>query len=274
MTNPSQGPSDGLTKLENRVKNLIAKANATDFEEEAETYRLKAAKLIAQYSIDEARLFDQSEGQRAIVSAYFPMTMTYAREFQRLLGVIARAMSCSGLDYSDGSGSFIYGSKTQLDQVEMYYDLIWPQMAAEVEAAEPPVDISELHGMFQKYTAEPVQPTDHRKRAAATTRHRRAFAAGYAVRVGQRLDQAVKEAVHEEEVDAVPTNNFGSGALVLQTEQQRAEAMIRQDFSASISDKPSKPTRYDNSGLNSGYAAGDRANIGQTAVSNNPRSLT
>lgn len=249
MTIPSQGRSEGLTKLENRVKNLIAKADSTEFEEEAETYRKQAAKLIAKYSIDAARLTDMSAGQRPIVSVVVDTSKPYAKEFQRLVGVIAMALSCSGLDISDGSHSYVYGSQEQVDQVIMYYELIWPQMLVEVYEAAP----------FSYATGGEVRS------------FRRSFAAGFAVRIGQRLEEVMKEVIAEEEEEGVTLSNFGSGALVLQTEQERAEAILRQDFAGQINNR--KQQRNYGHGLTEGYDAGDRADIGQTAVGAQSRSL-
>lgn len=263
MTIPSQGRSEGLTKLENRVKNLIAKADSTEFEEEAETYRKQAAKLIAKYSIDAARLTDMSAGQRPIVSVVVDTSKPYAKEFQRLVGVIAMALSCSGLDITDGSHSYIYGSQEQVDQVMMYYELIWPQMLVEVSEAYPDSGPMFVTDLTDRPTLGPS--------GGDVRSYRRSFAAGFAVRIGQRLEEVMKEAVSEEEEEGVTLSNFGSGALVLQTEQERAEAILRQDFAGKINER--KQQRNYGHGLTEGYDAGDRADIGQTAVGAQSRSL-
>ena len=158
-----------------RVRALLAKAESTEFDEEAEALTAKAQELIARHAIDEALL--QTPDEVGAPSARrIPVEAPYADAKASLLHVIAEANRCRAV-HSDGYGWVtVFGYDADLDAVEL--------LAA---------------SLLAQATAAMVRHGSRRDAAgrSRTRSFRNAFLLGFATRVGQRLREATDTGVAE-----------------------------------------------------------------------------
>ncbi|WNM69907.1 hypothetical protein SEA_GUYFAGIERI_4 [Rhodococcus phage GuyFagieri] len=261
MTSTETTTAD-LSRIEERVKAIMNQAEGPGVTEaEAEAFRDKAYALLAKYGLDEAKLraADPEAAANKIVSVYVPMAGGYRREHQRLLGLIAGNMSCKVLDYTDNSGSFVYGVQAHIDRALMLYRVVLPQLERATAAATPPDPSESFAAFFSSVLNDtaPASASAPQRKSAATRQYRRSFAAGFAARIGIRVKEM------EERARRAETEESGSDstALVLITDAERAQAQIDTDFAGKLNRRKRKGN-YDPTGARAGAAAGDRADLG------------
>ncbi|WNM67388.1 hypothetical protein SEA_POLYYUKI_4 [Rhodococcus phage Polyyuki] len=258
----STDTTNDLSRIEQRVRAIMNQAEGPGVTEaEAEAFRDKAYALLAKYGIDEAKLraADPEAAANKIISLYVPMAGGYRREHQRLLGLIAGNMGCKVLDYTDNSGSFVYGVQATVDRAMMLFRLVLPQLERATAAANPPDPNESLAAFFSSIVNDnsPASATNPQRKAAATRQYRRSFAAGFAARVGIRVKE-IEERARQAETEESGSN---STALVLVTDAERAQNQIDVDFAGQINTRKRK-ANYDPTGARAGAAAGDRADLG------------
>ena len=83
-------------RILSKVRALLAKAESTEFADEAATYTAKAQELIATHAIDMA-FVESREGQGKIVTRVIEVSSPYPKERFMLLGGIARANNCRAI---------------------------------------------------------------------------------------------------------------------------------------------------------------------------------
>ena len=256
---------DDLSKLEARVKALMDKADSTEFEEEAETFRAKAIDMISKYGIDEARLrMASGENQDEIVTKMVYVEGSYKREQQRLLGCLLEVMHCAGVDYTDGRGSLVYGTRGAVERATMLFYLVVPQMRKATEAAErPTLDPQSFEAFLGRVMDFDKTPGE---KSAETRKFRASFAMGFAMRVGERALE-----IENRNLDTEREEYGGGAALVLVTDQQRAASKIKEDFADKLVDRKAK--EYTHEGLVAGSEAGDRADLGHNGITGGHKEL-
>jgi hypothetical protein len=146
-----------------KVRKLLAKAEATTNEHEANAFAAKAAALIAAHRIDPVRLAHDDGDQLALREV--PVGRgAYVRARLALLGAVAAAHDCELVWRTgpDGATGLLAGFRSDLDATTLLYESLHLQATGHMAA-------------IRKATP------------AATQRWRRAFLFGYAARIGELL---------------------------------------------------------------------------------------
>jgi hypothetical protein len=170
------------------VRGLLAKAEATEFAEEAEAFFAKASELIARYAIDEALLWaaeagtggDRVEELRLVVHA------PYLGQKAVLVDAVARAHGCRAVRLVGPSGRrseeiSVVGFSSELRWVEALVTSLLVQLVGAMHRGSPP-------GLT----------------ASATAGWRRSFIIGFAEEVATRLSADREEAARHAGPDAGP----------------------------------------------------------------------
>ncbi|MCA1782196.1 MAG: DUF2786 domain-containing protein [Intrasporangiaceae bacterium] len=156
-----------------RVRALLAKAESTDFDEEAEALTAKAQQLIARHAIDEA-LLDRGDDVGEPSIRRMPVDDPYASAKAYLLAEVARANRCRVVHTPDLGWVTAFGYEHDLAAVELLSTSLLAQAAAAMAR----------QGV--------------RRDAAGRSRtrsFRRAFLLGFGHRIGERLRLAAEQEV-------------------------------------------------------------------------------
>ncbi|MGA4842096.1 DUF2786 domain-containing protein [Streptomyces sp. G45] len=219
-----------------RIRALLAKAEATNFAEEAESLTAKAAQLMAKYGIEEAMLNDGRADRDAPTDRKITITNPWAMERVRLINRIAKAMSCELIHLGrNGNGPsrevHVFGYESDIQRAELLYSSLLLQMESSL--------------------ARQVVPFGESPRA-----WRRSWLLGYISRVGTRVEEAERRARN----DAAHETSAGgrSAALVLADRK----ALVERNYRSAYPRTRSGRTTMRGSGYGDGWAAGGRADIG------------
>jgi hypothetical protein len=155
-------------RILDRVRALLAKAESTEFPEEAEALTAKAQELIARHAIDEA-LLRQAEDVGAPLLRRITVEDPYADAKALLLDRVASANRCRAVYDSRSGWVTAFGYPSALDAVEL--------LAA---------------SLLAQATAELVRQGSRRDAGgrSRTRSFRRSFLVGFALRIGERLRAA------------------------------------------------------------------------------------
>ncbi len=188
------------------IRALLAKAEATEFPEEAEAFFAKASELISRWAIDEAMLWAGADtaGREQPDELQLVVHTPYLPQKAVLIGAVAQANNCRAVRLVGGNGArteviSIIGFPSDLRWVETLVTSLLVQLTSAMLAKCPPGTSS-----------------------SATASWRRSFIVGYAEEVGSRLEMdratAAARAPHAEpaaaSADAASTD-APSVALVL-----------------------------------------------------------
>jgi Protein of unknown function (DUF2786) len=210
--------------LLNRIRALLAKAEATPYPAEAESFTAKAQDLMTRHAIDEALLGANNE-KVAVVTLRVRLQSPYASTKANLLNAVAMANRCKVIYFNQLAIATVVGVPVDLDQVEMLFTSLLIQATramAEAGAVRP--------GSFDR---------------SAT--FRRSFLAAYAVRIGERLREA----------NAAATESYGNELVPLLARQEDA---VRQEFDRLFPHtKAGTGSYFDRRGWEAGRLAADRA---------------
>lgn len=227
-----------------RVQALLAKAESTEFPDEAEAFLTKAQELMARHAIDEAMLSAAGNtGSDPIETARITVVAPYATAKSNLVSVIAKAnrARCVLVDTSQGATCAIVGHKSDVANIETLYAAL------------------SLHATRAMLAADvPAYDTPRR--------FRHAFLLSFASRIGQRLREAAQLA--EQDAEAV---SVSSVALVL---ADRGEAVDRAFTDQFPNVRQRRATVSSRAGVSSGVAAANRAPLGQRGVTGSRGALT
>lgn len=227
-------------KMLARVRNLLAKAESTQYPAEAETFTAAAQAMMARHSIDEALLShgpqgseDRPAGRRVLVDP------PYTEPKSLLLHKIAQANRCRAV-WDDAVGlSTILGYPADLDWVELLYT----SLLVQAERAM----VNALQG-----------PDSARTRTRA---FRGSFLQSFAQRIGERLDGATAEAMAAA-VDEAESHGQGEGGSLLPVLKAREEAVnetTKSMFPNLVTTKVRIKGPWDAKGWNAGRSAADLA---------------
>jgi hypothetical protein len=227
-----------------RVRNLLAKAESTTFEAEAEALSGKAQELMARHAIDRALV----EGGRAggdVGTSRFLVEDPYAKARFVLLSSVARACGCEAVWMERINVAHVFGFDDDLVGVDVLYTSLLVQASSAVAAAPRP---------------------SGRRAPSQVAAFRRAFLTAFAYRVGDRLAE-VRSAT------AVAADAETGGA-VLPVLADRAER-VRAHLDDVMPDTRRMRSRVsDGAGWDAGHHAGGRATFAtQARVPDGPRSL-
>jgi hypothetical protein len=219
----------GAHPMLERIRKLLAKAEATEFEEEAATFTAKAQQLMTRYAIDEARVH---QGDIADVPRMIrvPIDAPYADTKGVLLDVVARANRCRAIQLGGCHMSSVFGHAGDLGVVELMFTSLLVQ--AQKGLAE--VGRRQVGG---------------RTRSAS---YRSSFLLAYARRIGERLNAATG-AVLDEDANA-------SALPVLRSREAAVEDLIEKRYGDSLVSS-SVRGGYDPLGHAHGRHAADEAKL-------------
>jgi hypothetical protein len=213
-----------------RVRALLAKAESTEFPEEAEALTAKAQELIARHSIDRALLEDDAGTE--VVGRRVLLDDPYADAKAMLLAEVAVANRCRAVQTEGLGFSTVFGLASHLDAVDLLYASLLTQATAAMVAAGKGAG-----------GASRRQPS-----------YRRAFLVAYAVRIGERLAAATGEAV-----DAARVEHGDRLLPVLAAQDAAVDAAVDEAFSDLVS---KQLRRLNAAGFVAGREAADRARLG------------
>jgi Protein of unknown function (DUF2786) len=222
------------TKTMATIRALLAKAEGTTFPAEAEAFAAKAQELMTRYSID-AALLDGRHGDdlaAGVRSRRLHLDNPYAKEKVHLLATVA---SVNGVRvvYSEEFGfATAIGFPTDLDVTDMLFTSLL------VQAARALIEAATVIGR------------------GSSPAFRRGFWIAYSVRIGERLDDAKKQASTEAET------TYGTSLVPVMIERSEAvKSVTEQIFTRT---KPMKSRSVDSQGWYAGRAAADLASLGST----------
>ncbi|WP_235174612.1 DUF2786 domain-containing protein [Tomitella biformata] len=221
-------------KILGRIRGLLAKAESTDFPEEAETLTAKAQELITRYAIDSALLHRFDTGyDYSIRGKRVHLDNPYLKEKVQLLTEIGQVNSVRTVWSDKLAIATIVGAPADMEQVELLYTSLLIQ------------------------ATRAMQSTESRHTPQSTAAFRRAFLLGYAVRIGQRMREARETATAETAADA----GVSMGELVPVLAARTAAVDL--EFSRLFPQtKSSRSRSVDAAGWHAGSAAADRARLG------------
>jgi hypothetical protein len=218
------GPVDQRTL--DRVRALLAKAESTTFPEEAEAYSAKAQELMMRHSIDYVHLVARGGARDEPALRRIAVDNPYEAPKTLLLQAVAGANRCRCVWMKEFGFATVMGFPTDLDSVDLLFTSL----------------------LVQAVRAMTALPT-------STASFRRAFLTAYAVRIGQRLDQAAQEVIDDVGRDLLP---------VLSSRAAEIDTKLRETFPAVRHQTVSVSNRQ---GWAEGRAAADRADLhGRAAV--------
>ena len=217
------------SKVVEKIRALIAKAEATDFPEEAEAFMAKAQELITKHAIDEVTV--RSGGRTAaseVVARHVLLEEPYLKPKYALLCGVAAANRCSAVLLPSYGFATVFGAPSDVDAVELLFTSLLAQAT-----------------MFM-LTADSGQ--GRRKRS-----FRHAFLLGFANRIGHRLAEATAEVV-----DDVPRSE--RSLLPALVERERAASAAAAD--AFPDTRRMAMSASNAAGIGAGHSAANRASLG------------
>jgi hypothetical protein len=226
-------PASGDDRALRRIRGLLAKAESTEFPEEAEALTAKAQELMTRHAVDAALLEvgRAPAGGRAVGTRRVHVRDPYVRAKMQLLAAVAEANDVRLVWYSGLGIANLIGVRADVASVELLFTSLLLQVAQALSAAERPLG-----------------------RGSASRSFRRSFLLGYAHRIGERLQaarqRATAEAATEHDVDLLPVLR----SRQLAVEQRVAELFPRVRATRSRSS-------VDASGWYAGREAAERADV-------------
>jgi hypothetical protein len=163
-------------RMLSRIRALLAKAEATEYAEEAESLSARAQELMAKYSIDQALLAAESGRKDAPSGRRIAVDNPYEVPKTSLLQAVATANRCRVVWSKEVGLATVVGFEADLDAVELLFTSLLVQASAAM-----------LH-------AGSRQDAYGRSRTRA---FRQSFLVSYAIRIGERLSQAAEHATKE-----------------------------------------------------------------------------
>jgi Protein of unknown function (DUF2786) len=163
------------------VRALLAKAESTQFEAEAEAFTAKAQELMARHRIEQAMLGPREpSGRNEPLSRRVLVPAPYAQAKATLLAHIAQANGCSAVWSKELGFTTVFGFGPELDAVDTLFASLLVQAT----------------GALRRHGAK-FDSLGRRR----TKRFRRSFLLSFAVRIGERLEATVAAAVSDARVE-------------------------------------------------------------------------
>ncbi|WP_436787751.1 DUF2786 domain-containing protein [Yinghuangia sp. YIM S10712] len=161
-----------------RIRALLAKAESTDFTEEAEALTAKAQELMARHSIDAALVTTSTQSADAPGAVRIGVDNPYDAEKAMLLDAVAEANRCRTVWSREFGFSTVIGFDADLDAVELLYTSLLVQATSAM-------------------TRDEARSRRRSSRGARNRDFRQSFLIAYADRIGERLTAAVEQAAHQ-----------------------------------------------------------------------------
>jgi hypothetical protein len=221
-----------------KVRALLAKAESTTFEEEAEACSAKAQELMSRHRIE--HLGDVSEGP---IGRRIWLDAPYLNPKSSLVSAVGRANGCRGVHLSGLGCVHLVGYPADLEATEVLFTSLLVQAGRALAAAGPQVDA---------------------RGRSRTRSFRSAFLEGFAYRVGKRLVDA------NTVVTAAATATQASLLPVLARRDEIVQAALDEAFPRTTRRRTSLTN---GAGWQAGIAAAERADLGQRRMGGGPAPL-
>lgn len=234
----TQTTSDVRAKYVDRVKKLLAKAESTTSEAEADAFFAKAQALMTEWQIEQAELRDVTD---AVVKHEMKLSSTMPTADVSAVANVAAHYDLKVLyrEYVAGyqtAAAIIFGHASDVDRFLMLWSSLELQMIRAMRQAEDP-----------------------RANRAAQRRFRQSFKVGYTRRVGARLASAKAATIREAEA-----RTPGVGLVLV----SRAE-LVEQAAAAESGGVRRSSLRLDQRAVAAGASAADAADLGGTRLQTN-----
>ncbi|MER7702766.1 DUF2786 domain-containing protein [Kitasatospora sp. NPDC097605] len=243
----ARGPVTGEPRMLSRIRALLAKAESTDFPEEAEALTAKAQQLMAQHSIDEALLAVDGADPHAPGALRIGVDNPYEGPKTMLLDAVAAANRCRVVWAKEFGFCTVIGFDADLDGVELLYTSLLVQAT---------------HAMQQAGARQ------HLDGASRTKAFRQSFLVAYAARIRERLTEATERTTSDAAAGRHLREDGTAEQLVpderlLPALKARTEA-VDQEVGRMFPKLVSQRVRVsDGEGWAAGRAAADRASLRQ-----------
>lgn len=225
-TAAATGSHDAVgSRVLDRVRALLAKAESTEFPAEAEAYSAKAQELIARHSIEEA-LTTRDRAEVVPFARRIGVDHPYESEKAGLLDAVARANHCHTVWSPELGFSTVFGFDADIDAVELLYTSLLVQANRAMVRDEPG------------------------KGRARIKAFRRSFLIAYAGRIGERLGRATRHEIARH-ADLLP---------VLRDREVQVREVMERAFPRTVRARGSRVDSLE--GWESGRAAADQAQLG------------
>jgi Protein of unknown function (DUF2786) len=229
-------PADRLAgadqKVLSRVRALLAKAEGTDFPDEADALSAKAQALMAKFSLDRAMVDATANGEPPAGPAARRVWLQapYVSAKSHLVDAVAQANGCRAVTATALRVVTILGEDADLQLVELLVTSLLVQATREM-----------LRAGGQRSAAG----------GSSTRSYRHAFLISYAVRIGERL----RAAVHDARVAVVDEQRL---LPVLARRDEQVDALVTDLFPHTVAKQVSVSNR---AGWAHGRAAADLATL-------------
>lgn len=236
-------PAEPAASLLHKVRSLLAKAESTEFADEAEALTAKAQELMDRHAIDHAMLAASDPAGGAGLGSgpsarKLVVDPPYAKQRFQLLHEVAAANRCRVVFDPHASVASIVGFAEDQDRVEVLYTSL----------------------LVQATSAMLTAGTSSRTRSRS---FRHSFLVAFAARVGQRLAATAASVV----ADARAT--YGDGLLpVLADRADKVDAAVQSEFPHL---RHMRITARDPHGVHAGDTAARRADLGAGRVGGDGR---
>jgi hypothetical protein len=164
-----------------KIRALLAKAESTEFTEEAEALSARAQELMAKYSIDHALLAAEAGRKDEPASRRLPVDNPYEGPKVQLLQEVAKANRCRSVWYKNLGMAAVIGFPADVGAVELLFTSLLVQ----------------ANTAMLRAGAKRDQYGRSRTRA-----FRQSFLVSYAIRIGERLAGATEDAERQVAAEA------------------------------------------------------------------------
>jgi hypothetical protein len=231
-------------RMLSRIRALLAKAESTEFAEEAEALSARAQELMAKYSIDHALLAAESGHAETPGGRRIAVDNPYEAAKASLLQTVAQANRCRVVWSRDLGLVTVIGFPADLDAVELLFTSLLVQANTAMLRAGGKRD---AYGRSR------------------TRAFRQSFLISYAIRIGERLSEA---AGHAEQEAVAERRATGSGVVGTATDlvpflaarHQAVDDAVDEMFGATLT-RSRSVRATDAEGWSSGRAAADMASL-------------
>ena len=232
------GPAD--ERVLARIRALLAKAESTEYGEEAEALSARAQELMTKYSIDQALLAVSAGREDRPAGRRIPVDNPYEGPKTSLLQAVALANRCRVVWLRDVGLATVVGFEADLDAVEVLFTSLLVQADTAMLRAGSKQD---AYG------------------ASRTRAFRQSFLVSYAIRIGERLAETAEHTTQEAAAEQVAAAGAGT-ALVpfLAARRQAVDDAVDEIFGGAVlRGRTQRITDAD--GWASGRAAADLASL-------------
>lgn len=223
-------------KMIGRVQALLAKAESTNFPEEADALFAKAQELMTRYAIDESLARGDARAKRGDRPTLrtFTIDEPYRSAKRSLLSAVASANDVTVI-IGHQRGITLAGFASDIEVTEMLFASLLVQATREMQAAVAKYDPARLRAF------------------------RHAFLLAYGARIGERLRAARRAATEDAETST------GTSLVPLFAQRRGAvDAFVKERFPFAGKARPTSVSHR--GGIAAGAAAADRADLGQRSI--------